>query len=84
MKKGGEHAVTVYIARGARVVMARRHNLREIQVSIGGETDSERSSTEEISRRERVALDEIFQGAGCRQTESGIVCRMPRTSTPGA
>ena len=71
IQPGEDYMATSYTASGSRGIMTRRHNNHEIQVYIGGRTDSDelkarlRGHTDE--RKE--ALSEMLRGAGWRTDE---------------
>jgi 2-polyprenyl-6-methoxyphenol hydroxylase-like FAD-dependent oxidoreductase len=64
--EGEEYIATVYMAPGNRAMMTRRNNPHEIQVYLGGKTESERLKNAHRGdvAEEKEALAEIFQGAG--------------------
>ncbi|KAF2493578.1 FAD/NAD(P)-binding domain-containing protein [Lophium mytilinum] len=71
IQEGEGYIATQYMAPGRRGVMTRRHSPNEIQVYLGGTTDSERLKNARRGdvREEKEALSEIFQGAGWQTDE---------------
>ena len=66
IKKDEEYIATIYMAPGRRGVMTRRHNPEEVQVYLGGKSDSQRLKNARRGdvKEEKAALAEILKGAG--------------------
>jgi 2-polyprenyl-6-methoxyphenol hydroxylase-like FAD-dependent oxidoreductase len=71
MQKGEEYIATLFMAPGRRGVMTRRSNPHEIQVYLGGKSDSERlkNARQGNIKEEKEALAEIFHGVGWQTNE---------------
>ncbi|KAF2664929.1 FAD/NAD(P)-binding domain-containing protein [Microthyrium microscopicum] len=70
MKEDEEFIATVYMAPGKRGVMTRRQNPNQLQIYLGGSSDSKllKAARGDVEK-EKQAIAEIFQGAGWRTGE---------------
>ena len=68
---GEEYVASTYMAPGKRGIMIWRHNAHEIQVYVGGQTDSERlqKALGGGIPEQKEALPEMMQGAGLQTDE---------------
>ncbi|KAJ5095001.1 Monooxygenase FAD-binding [Penicillium argentinense] len=66
-----EYVATNYMATGKRGIMVRRHNAREVQAYVGGQTNSERlkKALAGSVTEQKGALTEMLQGAGWKADE---------------
>lgn len=64
IQPGEEYIATTYIATGQRGVMTRRQNSDELQIYLGGKSDSEALNNAKRGDEQKAVLTELFQGAG--------------------
>ncbi|TVY22957.1 Transcription factor [Lachnellula hyalina] len=71
VQEGERYIATMFMATGKRGIMVRRHNPHEIQVYVGGTTDSVRlkNARRGNSEEEKEALAEVLYGAGWQTEE---------------
>ncbi|TVY41643.1 Transcription factor [Lachnellula subtilissima] len=71
VQEGEQYIATMYMATGRRGIMVRRHNPHEIQVYVGGTTDSVRfkNARRGDTGEEKEALAEVLHGAGWQTEE---------------
>lgn len=71
LQPGEDYIATSYTASGSRGIMTRRHNDHEIQVYIGGRTESDqlKARLRGHTSERKEALSELIRGAGWRTDE---------------